>query len=119
MAGRAKALRYPARCEDCGAQLNAGDLVRMYRQSGRRGCCRPFRWVIYGAECHGDPEDAGASTWSKVVRPLPEGAVEDLGRGLYRGSDGRVYAQTRHGLRAGYEHTGQRCEDAPCCGCCS
>lgn len=32
--------------------------------------------------------------------------------------DNRVFRKTRYGLRAGYEHTGHRCEDAPCCGCC-
>jgi hypothetical protein len=32
--------------------------------------------------------------------------------------DNRLFARTRYGLRAGYEHTGHRCEDAPCCGCC-
>ncbi len=32
--------------------------------------------------------------------------------------DHRKFARTQYGLRAGWEHTGIRCEDAPCCGCC-
>lgn len=32
--------------------------------------------------------------------------------------DNRWFVETPNGTRCGEEHTGQRCEDAPCCGCC-
>lgn len=36
----------------------------------------------------------------------------------YFPGDNRPFVKTRYGWRAGTEHTGVRCEDAPCCGCC-
>jgi len=49
----------------------------------------------------------------------PPEAEEPPRPGLVKvAGDNRWFARTRRGLRAGYEHTGQRCEDAPCCGCC-
>ncbi len=47
----------------------------------------------------------------------PACETEDNGLVTVAG-DNRPFARTRNGLRAGYEHTGVRCEDAPCCGCC-
>ncbi len=35
-----------------------------------------------------------------------------------RDTDGTPLAMTRNGWRRGYEATGHRCIDAPCCGCC-
>ena len=44
------------------------------------------------------------------------------GRGAVSHATCRPLARvsTRYGTRvyAGYENTGRRCEDAPCCGCC-
>jgi hypothetical protein len=54
------------------------------------------RGRVYGVECHARGDN---------------GLVSVAG-------DNRVFRRTRHGLRAGYENTGVRCEDAPCCGCC-
>ena len=47
----------------------------------------------------------------------PEHDTDDDGLVTVPG-DNRRFARTANGLRAGFEHTGQRCEDAPCCGCC-
>jgi hypothetical protein len=44
-------------------------------------------------------------------------AIDDGGRLLM--VDGKWARRTSRGWRHGHENTGQRCEDAPCCGCCS
>ena len=34
------------------------------------------------------------------------------------GDGNKLFVNTKNGPRCGHEHTGRRCEDAPCCGCC-
>ena len=40
------------------------------------------------------------------------------GRNAVTHEDCTPFAATRYGVRRGYEATGSRCIDAPCCGCC-
>ena len=59
--------------------------------------------------------------WTRGLPAVHAGCATGTGRadGLVTvPGDNRLFARTRHGLRAGYESTGQRCIDAPCCGCC-
>ncbi len=94
-------LRYPARCADCGAELPQGAKAKYYG---------PRR--VYGIGCHangnGEADDDG------------------LPAGMRRDTDGTPMALVypyqgarRPEWRRGYSATGIRCEDAPCCGCCS
>ena len=86
-------LKYPGTCVDCGSRLTSGTRARWFGR-GR----------VSGLECHERAgHDVGEAGDSGLVR-VP--------------GDNRVFARTRRGLRAGYENTGVRCEDAPCCGCC-
>lgn len=52
----------------------------------------------------------------------PGDTINHGGRGATTHVDCKPVARvtTRYGSRVyhGYEHTGRRCEDAPCCGCC-
>ena len=82
-------------------------------QARYRGTC---------AACGGRFPRGAEITYSRATKTArhiacdPDGASGD---GLvYVEGDNRPFARTRYGLRAGYEHTGHRCIDAPCCGCC-
>jgi len=67
----------------------------------------------------GDLDCAQANNEDAVVVRKGDPEPEPTPPGLVRvKGDNRLFARTRYGLRAGYEHTGHRCEDAPCCGCC-
>jgi hypothetical protein len=95
--------RYPATCADCGASLPKGSRIRYYG-----------RGKVYGLECHdrdgsSSSDDDGAEYSERLSRE----------RGRRVDSDGTPLAMTRYGWRRGYEATGIRCMDAPCCGCCS
>ena len=96
MARRVLSLRYAATCADCGARLEAGARARYY---GPR--------QVYGVDCHanGNPEPR-----------RPGGPVDDTPGALASYHDPRG-AYAADGTFLGT--VGPRCEDAPCCGCCS
>ena len=90
-------LRRPAICADCGSALRAGTRARYY------GASR-----IYGMACHGT---SGAKVTRRPSRPIDDtrGALSS-----YYNPQGAYLAD---GTYLG--KLGSRCEDAPCCGCCS
>lgn len=90
-------LRFAARCADksCGAELPVGARARWYGR-GR----------VYGLECH-------------EQRPT-NGRARRNGSAGYRASVADptgFYAED--GTLIGRTNPRGRCEDAPCCGCCS
>lgn len=87
-------LRYPARCRDCGMQLPRNTKARWVR-----------RGVVYCLACGG----AGAPRSAYEQGDRSPGAIASHydPRGVYS-VDGRRLGTV-----------GPRCEDAPCCGCCS
>lgn len=92
-------LKYEANCADCGAPLIPGDRARYYGK-GR----------VYGVDCHTKAESAER----KFERPVNgNGGVRELSRldptGFYA-ADGTLL---------GRQNARGRCEDAPCCGCCT
>lgn len=119
---------------------------RTYRRS-RPSSAGPGRWmdlrrpgtcltckeeIPAGERAYWDPRDR-ATIHHKIACAEPAGLTEQVWKGApgsgafiptfaatrtLRDTDGTALAMTRYGLRRGYEHTGQRCEDAPCCGCC-
>ncbi len=91
-------LKYASRCADCGTHLPAGTRARWYR-----------RGVVYGLTCHDKttPGDAARTAYESGDRTPGAIASHYDRRGVYSG-DGRLLGTT-----------GPRCEDAPCCGCCS
>ena len=94
-------LRYPGQCYSCGQRMPRG--IQALHAS--RGKVR-----------HVDCADENAPASTVTIDGLE---VTPIGDGLYRTRHGETVARTRHGLRQGYDATGRRCEDAPCCGCCS
>jgi len=98
-------LKYEAVCADCGAKLPVGATARWYGR-GR----------IYGVGCHEKPEDTAKA---------PRRARRDLT--AYERGDRTPGAIASHYDRRGVYSVdgtfmgtwGRRCEDAPCCGCCS
>ena len=95
-------LRYPGTCDTCGTRIPKGTRAL---------------WTGRGHVEHLDCDGAATDTASTVT--IDGIDCISIGDGLYRTvNHGEVVARTRYGLRRGYEHTGQRCEDAPCCGCC-
>lgn len=86
-----KLAKYSLTCSGCGERVRACErIVVVQGVRGENYCCR----------CRSLAEENNPDALIKV-----EG-------------DNRWFAQTANGLRAGVEHTGVRCEDAPCCGCC-
>ncbi len=88
--------KFSGTCSDCGSRFSAGTEINFDRSApkGKR---------TNHLDCESS-QDADYET--------------DCGRLVRVDGDNRLFARTRHGLRAGYENTGRRCEDAPCCGCC-
>lgn len=100
------------------------------KYGGKCVCCeerwRKFEKFYNVVGERGENYCTGCLEYAKLNNPgfeledsTPACEAEDTPPGLVRvKGDHRLFARTRHGLRAGYEHTGHRCEDAPCCGCC-
>ncbi len=93
-------LKYAAKCRDCGADLEVGARARYYGR-GR----------IYGVDCH----------HRNIQSNSPRGLTEDEHNYWSPGRVASHYdphgAYSPDGTYLG--STGPRCEDAPCCGCCS
>jgi hypothetical protein len=94
------------------------------------GTCTAGHPIAAGERAFYDPVDrsvtctnlehakaAGLTTEKWLGSPTSGGYRTVLTDG-YRDVDGARVVNTRRGKRRGYEHTGSRCEDAPCCGCC-
>lgn len=105
MGSRVLTLKYATVCADCGAALPVGSKARYYGPG-----------KTYGTECH-----AGAS-------PRRHKGSRSFGRTAYEEGDNSPGAIASHYDRKGAYATdgtflgtdlGSRCEDAPCCGCCS
>ena len=89
-------LKYDATCRDCGEYLEPGDRAKYYGPG-----------KVYGVDCH----DIG-----------PKLATTDYA--LENWCEGRIASHyDPHGAYAPngtyLGKTGPRCEDAPCCGCCT
>lgn len=84
------------KCSSCGEQIRTGEVVIDFRPNTKTKAkyCPMCRTV------------GGMNETPRV------GDVFELA-----GECG-LFAMTRHGPRRGNAWTGQRCEDAPCCGCC-
>lgn len=90
--------RHPGTCKRCSRQFEAGTRIRF----GGRG-----RTYHLKAEC-----DASASAPS--AEPSAETADDNA-----RYSESRVSDVYQIGGREYYRNKRGRCEDAPCCGCCT
>lgn len=105
-------LKHEATCRDCGAKLPAGTRARWYRSG-----------AVYGLDCHERTDTQPRRRRGRRAQPPPAGSryydsyadSEPLGQTLSRMDPRGVY--TPDGRRVGT--FGPRCEDAPCCGCCS
>ena len=119
--------RYAGTCADCGQRFAAGALID-YNRRARRGkkaahvdcnnvtapradacpICDGSGQLHYGncRSCDG--------TGSHLVGDV----AANPNRHPKLDTDGTPLAWTRHGWRRGVAHTGHRCIDAPCCGCC-
>ena len=95
--------KYKANCSNCGATVQSGRGYLYAYQSGRR---KRF-YVTCGAcqeemepDCHIEHDDNHAAAMH---------AVRNIPGTLYIPSSGFV----------GFRNPAGRCEDAPCCGCCT
>lgn len=97
-------LKYPAKCRDCGADLEVGAKARYYGR-GR----------VYGVECHSPVLDGVTGyRFANGSRVKPRHFENAGHEASYYDPHG---AYSPDGTYLG--STGPRCEDAPCCGCCS
>jgi len=90
-------LRYEATCRDCGAHLPVGTKARWYGR-GR----------VYGIGCHDKPATASTRTAYERGDHSPGAVASHYDRRGVYSADGSFMGTI-----------GPRCEDAPCCGCCS
>jgi hypothetical protein len=88
-------LKKPATCADCGAALPAGTKARYYNASH-----------IYGLTCH-------------EQKPRNRPARRFANRGHRASHYDPTGFYTADGTLLGRQNARGRCEDAPCCGCCS
>ncbi len=98
------ALRYEAQCADCGAPLIAGDRARYYGK-GR----------VYGVDCHSKSESMERA--AERPQALSEEQHHNWSAGRIASHYDPVGAYAVDGTYLG--KSGPRCEDAPCCGCCT
>lgn len=83
------------KCACCGEQVRSDEkCVQVTRNDS------PVRGERYCVGCEAEAAENNPAALFKVV------------------GDNRWFARTEYGVRTGYEHTGMRCEDYPCCGCC-
>jgi hypothetical protein len=100
-------LKYDAKCKDCGADLPAGSKARYYGR-GR----------IYGIGCHEDTRpNKGKSNGNGSPRALTQWESDNWPAGRIASHYDPAGAYSMDGEYLG-KASGQRCEDAPCCGCC-
>lgn len=92
--------KYPGKCGKCGARIPKGARIEWHGR-GRGVTCASCAGLDGGdgAELQDGPRLDTDGTPIALVRPYP--------------------GARRSEWRRGYEATGHRCEDAPCCGCCS
>lgn len=114
--------KYPGTCKRCQSAIYIGDRIR-YAGPGRT-------WHL-AADCHGAAEStiapvadtADDSDAPAVPPPAPRvNIIRRSARRTSRGYIGRDYYDRDTDDRAGREFLQNprgRCEDAPCCGCCS
>jgi hypothetical protein len=120
-------LKYSGSCDLCGEPIPKGRRANWIR----RGIIEHIdcdRAADDCPTCGGAGEFAGGrpcracdGTGVDMTQARETIAERDRRDGLrtFEGDGSKLFAKTRYGWRAGYEHTGRRCEDAPCCGCCS
>lgn len=103
--GRWMALRYAGTCTG-GERLAAGARA-FYDPADRSVTCSNL-----------DHAEAAGLTSEKWIGSPTGGSYQRVLTDGRRDIDGAKVVNTRYGRRRGYEWTGSRCEDAPCCGCC-
>lgn len=86
--------RYPGRCAKTGAQINPGDTIEFHRRG----------YAILVQSIEPDMDDETASAVGAYMASAMRRSVSDT----FTTSGGTFYRNKRG-----------RCEDAPCCGCCT
>lgn len=99
-------LKYEAQCADCGAPLIPGDRARYYGR-GR----------VYGVKCHTQAESAERNFESP--RPLTPREIDTWPEAKQRSHYDPTGLYSADGTLLGRTNANGRCEDAPCCGCCT
>lgn len=103
-------LKRDAVCADCGAALPAGTIARYYGPKH-----------IYGLECHEQKpyvnSNAKRNGNGSSPRALTDFERENWSEGRQASHYDPSGAYSVDGTYLG-KASGQRCEDAPCCGCC-
>lgn len=99
--------KYPGTCRACGESINRGEQIAWSKATGAMHL-ECFHGEQDDAQEYGD--DESEDSWPPSRATLEsDRRVARQGLSVIRFSSGRVMTQNSHG----------RCEDAPCCGCCS
>ena len=107
-------LKYNATCRDCGTKLAAGERARYYGR-GR----------VYGTECHEQKPQRQTATQRASADIHPWGILSyqyshgQISEAQYRSACDPTGFYNADGECIGRVNPNGRCEDAPCCGCCS
>ena len=99
-------LKRDAICTDCGAELPAGTVAMYYGPKN-----------IYGLTCH-PRKQRGKSHYSQP-RPLSDEEMESWSKAKIASHYDPTGFYNANGECIGRTNPKGRCEDAPCCGCCS
>ncbi len=110
--------KFPGTCRDCGARISRGQLVEFHGRGRGVSCvsCEPKANA---------PLQPDAPCWELINAEKPED--EDDAAGFERGTLASDRRLARNGLTvvrtssgwSGTRNSRGRCEDAPCCGCCT
>ena len=98
--------KYAGVCHSCG--VGVGARAGLLSRDGRR-------WLVHCHGCAGDGADVSAGGAEDEIAGFEPGTLANdrrmarRGVSVFRFSSGEVMTQNSRG----------RCEDAPCCGCCS
>jgi len=107
-------LKYPGTCKDCKASLPAGSRARWYGR-GR----------VYGLDCHEQNKAHRVTERDRVREDIQRGTLAfrfshgQISEAQYRSACDPTGFYNADGECIGRVNPAGRCEDAPCCGCCS
>lgn len=108
---RAISNRYAGDCFECAEHLGKGEGLAV--QWSRGG-----RWALYCEGCYEDTCDAMVDSYGDDDTFGDSGYSHGEARAISRGDSTSWAAVTSSG-HVTYQNRAGRCEDAPCCGCCS
>jgi len=114
-------LKFAANCKDCGAYLPVGTKARWYRKSGTFGigCHEKDGTINEGFDRTTIAEGAPKRRTPQSRAPWAGASDERESMGMRASRMDPTGFYAADGTLIGRTNARGRCEDAPCCGCCT